>query len=201
MSGKFRAPVGIFEAATLLVLAGMALWILRPLPGAAAAAAEEAAMIGVIGTVADAEDARAAAHKGAPYLSVDRIAAESPAAAKALLGFTPSKVPGVLGNRFYWVAVLLPRAEGWLGPLGTEDAAEAARGYCVVAWPRKEAPGLLRALAALPEGAMWQRAEGMDESGDAAAPPVPRILFPPLGQSPRVPPKPADWAHGKSRPK
>jgi hypothetical protein len=199
MDAKFRAPVGIFEAAILLVLAGMALWILRPLPGARTSAVEEKAMMALLGAVADAEDAQAAGRKAAPFLRLDRLEAASPAAAKALQGYSPSKVPGVLGNRSYWLAVLLPKKEGWLAPPGAEEAGEAARGYCVVAWPRKEAPAVLRAMAALPEGFMWQRADGVEESGEPAVPPVPRAMLPPTGQGPRVPPPPPDWAQARRR--
>ncbi len=201
MVAKFRAPVGIFEAAILLVLAGMALWILRPVPGARTSATEEKAMMALLGSMADAEDAQAAGRKAAPYLRLDRLAAASPAAAGALRGYSPSKVPGVLGNGSYWLAVLLPKKEGWLAPPGSEESAEAARGYCVVAWPRKEAPAVLRAMAALPEGGMWQRADGMDESGEPAAPPVPHVILPMPGPDYRVPPPPPDWAQAKKRAK
>ena len=69
--------------------------------------------------------------------------------------------------------------DGRLARPGHEDPSEAARGYCIVAWPTREAPKVLRAIAALPGNAMWQRADGMDESWDPADSPVPRIEFPP----------------------
>jgi hypothetical protein len=198
MAARFRPAFGIFEAALLLVLAGTLLWLLRPIPGARAAAAEERAAIAVVAALADAEDALAAERRAAPHLRLDRLAAASPAAARALDGFAPSGIPGVLGNRSYWVAVLLPGRDGALAAPGDEVEAEAARGYCVVAWPRSGAPGVLRALAGLPRGVMWQAAEGAAESGEAADPPVPALVFGPPGDA-RDPPRPPDWAPARSR--
>ncbi len=198
---SFRAPFGILDAAMVLVLAGMALWFLRPMPGSLAAADEERAVHAVIGALANAEEEGAPSRKSAPFLPLDRLLATRPALRSSLEGFTPSKVPGVHGNRSYWIAVLLPGKEGWIAAPGAEDPAEAARGFCVLAWPRKGAEPVLRALAALPRSFPydWQRADGADESGEPDLPPVPRVQFPPPGQGDRAPSPPPDWAIAKKR--
>jgi hypothetical protein len=199
MAERYRPAVGIFEAAILLALAAMALWFARPFGGARSAASEDRAMSAALGALADAEDAAVAGKRPGPFLPLDRLAAASPAAAEALRGFRPSAVPGVYGNPRYWIAVLLPGRDGWLAKPGAEEPGEAARGYCIVAWPTREAPTVLRAIAALPENAMWQRADGMAESWDPADPPVPRILLPAPGQTPRCPPPPTDWVLSRKR--
>ena len=189
-----RASLGILDATILLVFAGMALWFLRPMPGARAAAEEEKALLRTLGSVADAEDGIAAAKRGDPYLPLDRLLTAKPALKEALAGWKPSKVPGVLGNRAYWLAVLLPGKEGWLAAPGGEDVTELSRGFLVVAWPRHEAAYVLRALGALPRGFMWQRADAMEESGEPDRPPVPRAQMPDRGQSEHLPSPPPDWA-------
>jgi len=195
-------PFGLFEAAILLALACMALWATKPLPGARRSAGEESVAFALLSAVADAEDALAAhGKKASPYLRLDRLGAANPAVAKALEGWVPAKSPGVYGNRAYWIAVLLPARDGALEAPGAESAEGAMRGYCVVAWPRKEAPAVLRDLAALPDGVMWQRVDGAEESGDPALPPVPRASMPPPGQGLRVPPPPPDWAVAARRKK
>jgi hypothetical protein len=190
MASRFRGPFGIFEAAILLTVAGMVLWIVRPLPGADGAAAEERSVMKAMGAVADHLEARKP-----PFLRLDRLGA-----LPALAGWTPSAVPGVYGRGSFWMAVLLPGRDGWLCAPGEEVPSEAGRGYCVVAWPKKEAADVLRAVAALPGKAMWQRTDGMEESGDPARPPVPRVAFPAAGAPLRSPGAPPDWTPGKSRP-
>ena len=202
---RYRLPLGIFEAGLLLVFAAGGLWLARPLGSARRAAAAEKEILAVIGAVADAEDAKVVGGKGS-FLPLDRLSAE-PAVAKTLAGFAPSPVAGVLGNRSYWLTVLLPGPEGGLARVVPDRLSAAGgasliapRGYAVVAWPRSGAAAVLRALAALPEGNMWQRADGMEESGDPAIPPVPRAAFPGPGNGgPRVPDPPPDWVQAKKR--
>jgi hypothetical protein len=196
---RFRAPVGILEAAMLLVIAGMALWSSRPFPASRAAAAEERSILSAIGTVADIEDSLGGGKRGVPRVPLPRLLAVSGTLREALREFTPSPVAGVYGNRSYWLTVLLPGKEGWLAAPGQEEPGEAVRGYCVVAWPKKDAADMLRAVAALPKGVMWQRADAMEESGNPNGPPVPRVAFPPPGSSDPVPDPPPDWAMAKRR--
>lgn len=193
-----RRPLGILEAALLLVLAGAGLWIVRPVPRARRAAAAEKDVQAALAAIADAEDARAAGRRG--YLPLDPLTASEPALAKALAGFRPSTAAGVLGNGSYWIAVHLPGADGALGEGVPPDPDSANRGYVVLAWPRSGAPHVLRALAALPAGVTWQRADGMEESGDPARPPVPRVVFPVPGKDgPEVPDPPSDWVVARKR--
>jgi hypothetical protein len=199
MAERYRPSVGIFEAATLLALAATALWFARPFAGARRAAAEDRAMGAILGVLADAQDAAVAGKKDAPYLPLDRLVASSPAAARALRGFQRSNVPGVWGDGRYWLAVLRAGRDGWLAKPGEEEEGEAARGYCIVAWPDRGAPKVLRAIATLPEKSAWQRGDGMEESGDPAAPPIPRVALPPLGTLPRCPSPPPDWSVARKR--
>ena len=191
---RHRSPVGIFEAALLLVIAAGALWLMAPIPKAKRAAEDERAIHAVLGNVARALEARMAAGRGLGPVTIERLVKEDPAAARALQDFEFSGRSGVLGNRHYWIAVLLPGREGLLTAPGEEDPSEAARGFCVVAWPRDGAPAVLREPAALPEGIVWQRAEGVAKTPGDSRPPVPGTAFPPVGSSgSRVPPPPADW--------
>jgi hypothetical protein len=195
---RHRSPVGIFEAALLLVVAAGALWLMAPIPRAKRAAEDERAIHAVLGTVAGALETRMAAGRGPGPVPIERLVKEDPAVARALQDFQFSGRSGVLGNRHYWIAVLLPGREGLLAAPGDEDPSEAARGFCVVAWPRDGAPAVLRELAALPEGVVWQRAEGVAKSGFGPRPPVPGAAFPPVNSSgSRVPPPPADWTLSK----
>ena len=195
---RHRSPVGIFEAALLLVVAAGALWMMAPIPRAKRAADEERAIHSVLGTLAGALEARMAPGRGLSPVPIDRLAKEDPAVARALGGFEFSGRSGVLGNRHYWIAILLPGREGVLAAPGEEDPAEAARGFCVVAWPRDGAPAVLRELAALPEGQVWQRAEGVAKAPGDSRPPVPGAAFPPANSGgSRVPPPPADWTSSK----
>ena len=184
MADRYRLPVGILEAATLLVVAGMALWGVKPIPGAREAAAAERDALKTIGALADALE-----KAGGPY--------RRPQAAPE--GCTASPVAGTWSRGPYWVTVLLPAREGWLAPPGKEHSGEASRGFCVVAWPRKEAPEVLRALVALPQGFMWQRSDGMEESGDPAVPPVPRASLAPPGPDAKIPSPPPDWTIARKR--
>ncbi len=196
---RFRRPFGLFEAALLLVLAGGGLWILRPIPGARRSAASEKEILALLGALADAEDARAAGRRGG-YLPLDPLAASDPALRRALAGFRPSGAAGVLGNTSYWVTVLLPGAEGALDTRMAPDPAAADRGFVAVAWPRSAAAPVLRALAALPGGILWQRADGEAESGEPSRPPVPRVAFPLPGKDgPVVPDPPPDWVVARKR--
>jgi hypothetical protein len=184
MAPRYRSPVGILEAAILLVLAGMALWVVKPLASSREAAAAEKEAVGEVGALADALE-----KAGPPY--------RRPAAPPA--GWSASPVPGVFGRGNYWMTVLLPARDGWIAPRGAELGSEAARGFCVVAWPKREAPAVLRALAGLPKDVMWQRTDGMEESGDPAVPPVPRVAMPPLGAEMKIPPPPPDWVQARRR--
>ena len=198
---RFRTPLGLFEAGLLLVVAAAGLMLLRPLPFARRNANAEKEILAHMGAVADAEDARAAGTRG-PYLPLDGLVAADGALAKSLAGFTPAPAAGVLGNRSYWMAVLPVGSEGWLAAPGAGDPAFAARGYALVAWPKTGAPEVLRALAALPAAVMWQRADGMEESGDPARPPLPRACFTGTGSGGArtfVPDPPPDWVISKKR--
>ncbi len=184
MAQRWRFPFGILEAAILLVLAGMALWIVKPLPAAREAAAAEKEAIQAIGALADALEAAGPPHR-------------RPAVPPA--GWTPAPAAGTWGRGAYWMTVLLPARDGWLAAPGGESAGEAGRGFCVVAWPKTGAPEVLRSLAALPKGVMWQRVEGVAESGEPGTPPVPRAAFPPPGPDSKVPAPPPDWTGSRKR--
>ena len=110
-----------------------------------------------------------------------------------------SPASGVWSRGNYWMTVLLPARDGWIAARGAELGSEAARGFCVVAWPKRDAPAVLRALAAFPKDVMWQRTDGMEESGSPDAPPVPRVAMPPLGAEMRIPPPPPDWTQARKR--
>lgn len=197
---RHRSPVGIFEAAILLVLAAGALWFAAPIPRARRAAADEKEIYAAIGAVADALEARMAPPRSQPPVRVERLLREDPAAARALAGHEASGRAGVVGVRHYWVSVLLPGRDGVIAAPGEEDPAEAARGFCVLAWPREGASPLLRELAALPEGFMWRRADGVAKASGEPRPPVPNAAFPPPGSGPgRVPDPPPDWTQHKKR--
>ncbi len=192
---RHRPPFGIFEAALVLVLAGAAVWLARPVPGARAAAAAEKEVLALLDAVADAEDALPA---GAPFLPLPALAARGGPGTAPLALLSPSPVEGVMGNGSYWVAVLLPDRDGVLRGPGERGIPGARRGYAVVAWPRKGASPLLRSVAALPRGGAWQRADGMPESGEPGGPPVPSAAF---SADPEDPPPepPTDWVRARDR--
>jgi hypothetical protein len=197
---KHRGSLGLMEAAMLLVVVAGALWMTAPIPRSRRAAEDERAVHAVIGAVADALDARMAGPRGRPPVRLERLLREEPALARTLEAFRPSGTQGVLGNGTYWVAVLLPGIEGLLASPGKEDPAEAMRGFCVVAWPCAGTHPALREIAALPDGHMWQRIDGMGKSLDPARPPLPRAAFPPAGtDGSRVPDPPPDWTLAKRR--
>jgi len=192
---RHRGSLGIFEAALLLVALGAGLWIARPVPGARGAAEAERGMLSVLDAVADAEEALPA---GTPRLPLADLVLRDPRARKALAGFTPSPVPGVVGNGTYWFTVLLPDRDGVVRGPGAADASGAARGFVVVAWPVKGASRLLRSLAGLPAGGAWQRGDGIRESGEPGDPPVPRLAFPERPAD-RPPDPPPDWVRARNR--
>ena len=182
----------------LLVVVAGTLWLAAPIPRAKRAAEDERAIHSVLGAVAGCLEKRMATGRGLPPVPIERLVKEDPAAARALQGFSASGRAGVLGNRLYWIAVLLPGREGVLAGPGEEDPAEAARGFCVIAWPRDGAPAVLRELAALPEGTCWQRAEGFAKAPGHPRPPVPATAFPPANsEGTRVPTPPPDWTVGR----
>ncbi|MCK6480809.1 MAG: hypothetical protein L6R43_11885 [Planctomycetes bacterium] len=193
-SVRHRGPLGIFEAALLLVVAGMVLWLLRPLPAARAAAEAEKRMASLLDALADAEDALP---RGTPFLPLPALLARDPALRERFAGAAAGP-DGVLGAGEFWVAVLLPDRDGMLRGPGSPDGTGAARGYAVLAWPRRGASRLLRSLAALPGNGAWQRADGMEEPGDPALPPVPRAGFP-EGGGRRAPEPPPDWVKASFR--
>jgi hypothetical protein len=197
-----RTSFSILDAATVLVLVVAVVGLTLPDGPSRSRAVAETSAVALLDRIVAAENAARGTGEATPprpHLSLDALVARD-AALAASLTTADGAPPWVRVAGPYFAAVLLPDRDGRpvLPPVAA--ATTASDGFIVVFWPRDPDGSRLRALAALPDGVLWQMGGDGGGSGLADQPPTFEMVFP-VGEkaSVRSPAPPPDWVVMRSR--